>query len=251
MSELSVLRAPLAGGESGIGGATAGLLAARGAEVAVLDHDPAPVDQPVRGHAADVSDDASVRSAVTAAAHDLGGVDTLVNNARVGAIGTVEDNEDAEWHRVPDVNVLGMVRTARAALPRLRASAQAAVVNTCSVAATADLPQRALYSTSKGAILSLTPAMAADHIRDGIRVNSVTPGTADTPWIGHLLDRAPGPAAERAALEARQPLGRLVSAEEVAAAIVYLASPSATSGTGTALAVDGGTQGLRSRPEGR
>lgn len=90
--------------------------------------------------------------------------------------------------------------------------------------------------------------MAADHVREGIRVNCVNPGTADTPWIGRLLDRAGDPAAERAALEARQPTGRLVSADEVAAAVVYLAGPSAAAVTGTALAVDGGMQGLRLRP---
>ena len=123
-----------------------------------------------------------------------------------------------------------------------------AIVNTCSVAATAGLPQRALYSATKGAVLALTLAMAADHIAEGIRVNCVNPGTADTPWIGRLLDRADDPVAERAALEARQPIGRLVSPQEVAAAIAYLASPAASSVTGTALAVDGGMSGLRLRP---
>ncbi|MFI7347657.1 SDR family NAD(P)-dependent oxidoreductase [Streptomyces sp. NPDC049936] len=251
MSELSGLKALVTGGASGIGRATAVLLAARGADVAVLDLDPSTVDKPLRGYAADVSDDASVRSAVAAAAHELGGLDILVNNAGIGATGTVEDNDDAQWHRVLDVNVLGVVRTTRAALPLLRASAHAAVVNTCSIAATAGLPQRALYSASKGAVQSLTLAMAADHVREGIRVNCVNPGTADTPWVGRLLDQAPDPEAERAALEARQPMGRLVTAEEVAAAIAYLASPAAACVTGTALAVDGGMQGLRLRPEGR
>jgi NAD(P)-dependent dehydrogenase (short-subunit alcohol dehydrogenase family) len=141
-----------------------------------------------------------------------------------------------------------MVRVTRAALPHLRRSPAAAVVNTCSVAATAGLPQRALYSASKGAVLSLTLAMAADHVREGIRVNCVTPGTADTPWVGRLLDQADDPEAERAALNARQPMGRLVSADEVAHAITYLASPLSGSTTGTALAVDGGMQGLRVRP---
>ena len=91
----------------------------------------------------------------------LGGIDIVVNNAGIGAIGTVADNSDDEWHRVFDVNVVGMVRVTRAALPFLRASGHAAIVNTCSVAATAGLPQRALYSATKGAVLSLTLAMAA------------------------------------------------------------------------------------------
>ncbi|MFJ4355271.1 SDR family NAD(P)-dependent oxidoreductase [Streptomyces massasporeus] len=254
MSDFEGLRALVTGGASGIGRATAELLAERGAQVAVLDLDPSPLDKPLLAHRADVTDDASVREAVAAAVADLGGhgvLDVLVNNAGIGAQGTVEDNPDDEWHRVYDVNVLGMVRTTRACLPHLRASAHAAIVNTCSIAATAGLPQRALYSATKGAVYSLTLAMAADHVREGIRVNCVNPGTVDTPWVGRLLDAAPDPAAERAALEARQPSGRLVSAAEVAGAIAYLASPLSGATTGTALAVDGGMQGLRLRPVAR
>ncbi|GAP51573.1 SDR family NAD(P)-dependent oxidoreductase [Streptomyces azureus] len=253
MSGLSGLKAVVTGGASGIGLATARALAAQGAAVAVLDLDPGGVSEPLLGLQADVSDDASVRAAVGTAADRLGGIDILVNNAGIGAAGTVEDNSDEQWHRVLDVNVLGIVRTTRAALPHLRRAATArpgtaSVVNTCSIAATAGLPQRALYSASKGAVLSLTLAMAADHVREGIRVNCVNPGTADTPWVARLLDAADDPEAERAALNARQPMGRLVTADEVAAAIVYLASPAAASVTGTALAVDGGMQGLRLRP---
>ncbi|MER6381257.1 SDR family oxidoreductase [Streptomyces sp. NPDC001250] len=251
MSDFEGLRALVTGGASGIGRATADLLAARGARVAVLDRDPANVGKPLLAYRADVTDDSSVRAAVERAAEDLGGLDILVNNAGIGAQGTVEDNDDAEWQRVFDVNVLGMVRTARAALPHLRRSDRAAIVNTCSIAATAGLPQRALYSATKGAVYSLTLAMAADHVREGIRVNCVNPGTVDTPWVGRLLDAAPDPAAERAALEARQPTGRLVSAAEVAGAIAYLAGPLSGATTGTALAVDGGMQGLRLRPVGR
>ncbi|HEY0933155.1 MAG TPA: SDR family oxidoreductase [Trebonia sp.] len=245
MAELSGLAAVVTGGGSGIGRAAARLLAERGARVAVLDLDPG---DEFTALVADVTDDASVRRAVGTAAERLGGIDILVNNAGTGAIGTVADNPDEQWHQVFDVNVVGMVRVTRAALPRLRASPHAAVVNTCSIAATAGLPQRALYSATKGAVLSLTLAMAADHLAEGIRVNCVSPGTADTPWIGRLLAQAEDPVAERAALGARQPMGRLVTAEEVAAAIAYLASPLAASVTGTALAVDGGMSGLRTRP---
>jgi NAD(P)-dependent dehydrogenase (short-subunit alcohol dehydrogenase family) len=248
-TEFRGLAAVVTGGASGIGLATANLLSERGARVACLDLR-GEVPEPLTGLTADVTDDASVRAAVAGAAERLGGIDILVNNAGIGAQGGVEDNDDDEWHRVLDVNVVGMVRTSRAALPYLRASAHA-IVNTCSIAATAGLPDRVLYSASKGAVLSLTRAMAADLVGDGIRVNCVNPGTADTPWIGRLLSVADDPGAERAALEARQPLGRLVSADEVAAAIAYLASPFAAATTGTDLAVDGGMEGLRLRPRSR
>ncbi|MFE2093499.1 SDR family NAD(P)-dependent oxidoreductase [Streptomyces sp. NPDC059460] len=164
-TELHGLTTLVTGGASGIGLATATLLAERGADVAVLDLDPSGAPAPLHGFTADVSDDDSVHAAVQAAAAALGGIDILVNNAGIGAAGTVEDNPDAQWHRVLDVNVLGIVRTTRAAL-------------------------------------------------DG-----------------------------------RQPTGRLVTAQEVATAIAYLASPVAGSTTGTALAVDGGMAGLRLRPE--
>ncbi|MFG1686443.1 SDR family NAD(P)-dependent oxidoreductase [Nonomuraea sp. NPDC049269] len=240
------LKAIVTGGGSGIGLATATLLAERGMKVACLDVNP-PGD-PFIGIKVDVTDDAGVRAAVAEAAERLGGIDVVVNNAGIGAQGTVEDNPDSEWQKAFDVNVFGMVRVTRAALPYLRQSEHAAVVNTCSIAATAGLPNRALYSATKGAVLSLTLAMAADHVREGIRVNCVNPGTADTPWVGRLLDSADDPVAERKALNARQPMGRLVSAEEVAAAIAYLAGPDAGATTGTSLAVDGGMQGLRLRP---
>ncbi|MET8964972.1 SDR family oxidoreductase [Streptomyces sp. NPDC004074] len=246
--EFAGLTALVTGGASGIGLATARLLAVRGARVACLDLKPEDVPEPLIGIRADVADDASVRAAVEEAARVLGGIDILINNAGIGAQGTIEDNTDDEWHRVFDVNVLGMVRVTRAALPHLRRSDSAAVVNTCSIAATAGLPDRVLYSATKGAVLALTRAAAADLVHSGIRVNCVSPGTADTPWIGRLLDRAADPAAERAALNARQPMGRLVSAEEVATAIAYLASPLSGSTTGTDLPVDGGMQGLRIRP---
>jgi NAD(P)-dependent dehydrogenase (short-subunit alcohol dehydrogenase family) len=246
--EFSGLKAVVTGGASGIGLATARLLADRGAHVACLDLKPDGLPAPLAGVQADVTDDAGVRSAIDEAAHLLGGIDILVNNAGIGAQGAIEDNPDDEWRRVFDVNVFGIVRVTRAALPHLRRSRSAAIVNTCSVAATAGLPQRALYSATKGAVLSLTRASAADLVRDGIRVNCVNPGTVDTPWVGRLLERAEDAEAERAALEARQPLGRLVGADEVAAAIAHLASPLSASTTGTDLAVDGGMQGLRLRP---
>lgn len=242
------LVALVTGGASGIGRATAVRLQERGARVAVLDLDPASAPEGSLGITADVGDDGSVSAAVEAVVAEFGRLDVVVNNAGIGAQGTVADNDDDEWHRVLDVNVVGMARVARAALPHLRRSPAAAIVNTCSVAATVGLPQRVLYSASKGAVMSLTLAMAADHVREGIRVNAVSPGTADTPWVQRLLDRADDPTAERAALEARQPMGRLVSAEEVAEAIAHLASPRAASTTGTVITIDGGLERLRLRP---
>jgi NAD(P)-dependent dehydrogenase (short-subunit alcohol dehydrogenase family) len=247
--EFDGLVAAVTGGASGIGAAIAQRLMADGARVAVLDRD---VSNPPAGALAvqaDVTDDASVRAAVDRVLQEWGRLDVLVNNAGIGSQGTVADNPDDEWHRVLDVNLLGMVRATRAALPALRRSPSAAIVNTGSIAATAGIPQRAVYSASKGAVHALTRAMAADHLAEGIRVCAVAPGTADTPWVGRLLDRADDPAAERAALEARQPHGRLVSAEEVAGAVAYLAGPRATSTTGIVLAVDGGMQELRLRPK--
>jgi NAD(P)-dependent dehydrogenase (short-subunit alcohol dehydrogenase family) len=244
------LVAVVTGGASGIGAAVVRALAAQGARVATLDRGPVPATaaEDTLSIRADVTDDAAVRAGVEQVLARWERLDVLVNNAGIGAQGTVADNDDEEWHRVLDVNLLGIVRSTRAALPALRRSPAAAIVNTASIAATAGLPQRALYSASKGAVVSLTLAMAADHLAEGIRVNCVNPGTADTPWIGRLLERAGDPDAERAALEARQPHGRLVSADEVAGAIVYLASPRSGSTTGTSLAVDGGMQGLRLRP---
>jgi NAD(P)-dependent dehydrogenase (short-subunit alcohol dehydrogenase family) len=248
-AEFDGLKALVTGGASGIGLAIADHLADRGATVAVLDRDTRPVDDGRHvAVAADVTDDAAVRAAVGEATDRLGGLDILVNNAGIGAQGGVDANDDAEWLRVLDVNVLGLVRVTRAALPALRESRHAAIVNTCSVAATAGLPSRAAYSASKGAVLSLTMAMAADLLPDGIRVNAVNPGTADTPWVRRLLSSADDPESERAALEARQPHGRLVSAPEVAHAVAYFASPLAGSTTGTWLAVDGGMDRLRLRP---
>ena len=251
MGELDGLKALVTGGAAGIGLTIATMFAAEGAAVVVLDRAeerPQALRDEIGYIRADVTDDTAVRAAVDAAVESLTGLDILVNNAGIGAQGTVEDASDEDWLRVLDVNVVGTARVSRAAWPALRASDHAAVVNTCSIAATAGLPQRAVYSASKGAVAALTRAMAADGMPDGIRVNAVNPGTADTPWVARLLDSAADPAAERAALAARQPHGRLVRAEEIAHAVLYLASPRAGSTTGTEIAVDGGMAGLRLRP---
>jgi NAD(P)-dependent dehydrogenase (short-subunit alcohol dehydrogenase family) len=235
-SEFDGLVAIVTGGGSGIGAAIVQELLDGGARVAAFDLDPSGAPDGALPVTADVSDDGSVIRAVQQVADTWARVDVLVNNAGIGAQGSVEDNSDDEWLRVLDVNVLGIVRMSPA------------IENPGSRAPTAGLPQRAAYTASKGAVLALTRAMAADHLPEGIRVNCVNPGTADTPWVGRLLAAADDPDAERAALEARQPHGRLVSAQEVATAVAYLASPRSGSTTGTELAVDGGMQGLRLRP---
>ena len=245
MRDYDGLVALVTGGASGIGAAVVRELSSRGAQVAVLDRDPADAEHAMLSIACDISDPAAVEVAVAAVVARFGRLDVVVNNAGIGAQGDVAANDDDEWHRVLDVNVVGMARVTRAALPHLRVSPAASVVCTSSVVAVVGVPDRALYSASKGAVLALALAMAADHVRDGIRVNAVLPGTADTPWVGRLLESAPDPVAARAGLRDRQPLGRLVSPEEVAHAIAYLGSPLSGSTTGTALTVDGGMTGLR------
>lgn len=238
------LVAVVTGAASGIGAETGTMLRNRGAKVAALDLDPATwgADLSV---SCDVADDASVRQAVAEVVATLDGIDVVVNNAGVGATGSVEDTDDDTFRRLFEVNVLGGVRLVRACLPHLRRSRSPVVVNTSSVAATVGLPQRAAYSASKGALQALTLAMAADHVAEGIRVCAVAPGTVETPWVGRLLDQAADPHAERARLEARQPTGRLVAPTEVAAAICALASPGSPSATGSVTVVDGGLSSLR------
>jgi NAD(P)-dependent dehydrogenase (short-subunit alcohol dehydrogenase family) len=246
--EFDGLVAIVTGGASGIGAAVVQRLLDGGARVGVLDLAIEGAHADAFAVRADVADRASVVAAVDAVAAELGGIDIVVNNAGIGAQGTVADNGDDQWARVLSINVTGMARVSAAALPYLRKSDAAAIVNTSSIAATAGLPARALYSASKGAVSALTRAMAADHLPEGIRVNAVNPGTADTPWVGRLLDSSADPAAEREALAARQPHGRLVDPAEIAEAVAYLASPRNSSTTGTSIAVDGGMQELRLRP---
>lgn len=243
--EFKGLTAVITGAGSGIGLAVARALNSEGARVFGLDLAQGEMAPAATWIACDVGDPANVKTAFELIAQQTDTIDILINNAGVGAVGTVEDSTEDEWQRVLSINVIGISRVSAAAMPFLRKSAFPAIVNTCSVAATVGLPQRAVYSASKGAVMSLTLAMAADGIKEKIRVNCVNPGTADTPWVGRLLAKSQDPAAERQNLQARQPMGRLVSADEVASAILYLASPAQGSTTGTILTVDGGLHGLR------
>jgi 2-keto-3-deoxy-L-fuconate dehydrogenase len=241
---LTGLVAVVTGGASGIGHPTVRRLARAGADVTSLDLHPH--EEPGSSTlVADVRDADSIARALDEVVSRLGHLDLLVNNAGIGAQGTVEDNDDDEWSQVLDVNLMGAVRMARAAMPHLRSSSNPSIVNICSVAATVGLTNRVLYSASKGALRALTLAMAADYAREGIRVNCVSPGTANTPWIGRLLASAAEPEAEAAALRARQPIGRLVEPSEVAEAVAFLCSPASASVTGTEIMVDGGLRGVR------
>lgn len=234
------------GAASGIGAACVDAFVGHGDAVAALDREAVPDESGATvAVRADVADQEAVDTAVLRAVAALGGLDVVVNCAGIGAVGSVTENDDDEWRRVLDVNVLGIVRVARATWEHLRHGDAPAVVNVGSIAGHAGLPLRAAYTASKGAVHALTLAMAADGVADGIRVNAVAPGTADTPWVGRLLDAAPDPDAARAQLEQRQPMGRLARPAEIAAAVRYLASPEAAFTTGTILDVDGGMHGLR------
>lgn len=245
MSDFEGLAAIVTGGASGIGAATARLLVHRGARVAVLDRSTDGVPADLLAVQCDIADSEQVGRAVATVVDGLGRLDVLVNNAGIGAVGDIAANEDAEWARVLDINVTGIARITRAALPHLLRSDWASVVNISSAVAYVGVRQRALYSASKGAVLALTLAMAADHAEEGIRVNAVAPGTVATAWVERLLAAADDPEVAAAALRARQPIGRLVSAEEVAWAVASLASPEGASITGSVIRVDGGMTTLR------
>ena len=237
--------AVVTGAGSGIGLAVSRRLASDGATVFGLDLHEGDFGPTGTFITCDVSQEKSVIEAVATLRHHTTSIDILINNAGVGAVGTVVDATEKEWQRVFDVNVFGQARVTRLVYPLLAAGTHPAIVNTCSVASSTGLPQRAVYSASKGALESFTRACAADFLADNIRVNGVNPGTADTPWVRRLLDQAADPVTERALLEARQPISRMVSADEVAQAIAYLADARSGSTTGVILPVDGGMASLR------
>ncbi len=187
-----------------------------------------------------MTDAGSVDDAVARILDEVGSIDVLANVAGIGSTQTVIDTPPAVWEAVFAVNVRGIFHTCRAVLPSMIERGGGVVVNTASIAGMVGLGQRAAYCASKGAVIALTKAMAIDHVDQGIRVNCVCPGTIDTPWVGRLLASASDAGTARAALVARQPIGRLGTAEEVAKAIAYLAGDDAAFITGTELVIDGG-----------
>ena len=243
--EFAGLTAIITGSGSGIGLAVAKGLKERGATVFGFDINQGEMAPFATFIKCDIAEEASVESAFAEFKKASNKLDILINNAGIGSLTTVEKESDENWHKVLNVNVVGTARVSRSAIPLLRASKSAAIVNTASIAGTDGIPNRAAYSASKGAVLALTLAMATDHLVDGIRVNAVNPATTDTPWVKRLLDQSPDAKAARSALEARQPMGRLVSPAEIASAIIFLASPLQSSVTGTTISIDGGMHSLR------
>ncbi len=239
------------GGGSGIGRATVLAFAREGAQVAIADLSPARAEavaaearaagsRPPVPMAADVSQAADCARLVRDTESALGPLEVLVNNAGVGASGTVLTTDEATWDRLLRVNLKGTYLMSRAALQVMVPRRRGVILNAGSIAGLRAVADRAAYVASKFGIVGLTRAMALDHVKDGVRVNAVCPGTTMTPWIEERLAEAPDREAAMAALVARQPMGRLGTAEEMAAAYLYLASDESSFTTGTALVVDGG-----------
>ena len=238
------------GAGSGIGQATARVFAAAGDRVVVADYDAeaarATADElRLVGHEAlavtvDVSDRIQVRRMVSATIEAFGRLDVLVNNAGFGVAADVVETTEADLDRILDVNVKGVFFGCQEAIPAMLQGGGGIIVNVSSVAALAAVERRAAYIASKGAVIALTRSIAIDFMRRGIRCNCIAPGTVDSPWIGRIVDGQPDPVAARQKMVERQPLGRLGRPEEIARAVLYLASPEADFVQGTCLVIDGG-----------
>jgi NAD(P)-dependent dehydrogenase (short-subunit alcohol dehydrogenase family) len=234
------------GAGSGIGRAMAIAFSAEGATVVAADKDGASAAETTMGleHATamlvDVTQAPSVKGLIDDTHARHGRIDILCNNAGIGSSKTVVDCEPDEWDQLFAVNARGVYLGCKYAIPLMIAQGGGVIVNTASVAGLIGLPNRAAYCASKGAVVTLTKQVAVDYVAQGIRCNCICPGTVDTPWVARLLKEAADPTALRAELVARQPMGRLGTAEEVAQAALYLASDDAAFVTGTALVIDGG-----------
>jgi NAD(P)-dependent dehydrogenase (short-subunit alcohol dehydrogenase family) len=232
-------RALVTGAGSGIGLAIATALLERGADVIAVDLSTEAVPDDALRLTADVSNEQQVRATLEAVA-ERGPIDTLFNNAGIGSTTSIIDCEPDEWDRVFNVNVRGTYLMCKHVLPTMLERRFGVIVNTASVAGMIGLRDRAAYCASKGAIIALTKQIAVQWAADGIRCNSVCPGTVDSPWVARLLEQAQDPVAHREQLVARQPMGRLGLPREVAAAALYLASDAAAFITGSDLVIDGG-----------
>jgi NAD(P)-dependent dehydrogenase (short-subunit alcohol dehydrogenase family) len=230
-------RALVTGAGSGIGEAVARRLHAEGAEVVLADR----AGEPVRALAGELGEraepltlDVRDEDAVAAA---TGGLDVLANVAGIGSTTSAPDTALEVWEDVFAVNARGTFLCCKHAVPGMIDRGGGAIVNMGSVAGLVGLRNRAAYCASKGAVIALTRALAIDHVADGIRVNAVCPGTVDSPWVRRLVEDA-GESLD--ALRARQPMGRLGTTDEIAEAVLYLASDAAAFVTGSALVIDGG-----------
>jgi NAD(P)-dependent dehydrogenase (short-subunit alcohol dehydrogenase family) len=240
----------ITGAGSGIGRAMALLFAREGARVFAADLREADAQETARlvavergeaeSSAVDVSDSSDVQRMVGACLRRFGRIDILCNNAGTGSTQTVVDTPDELWDRVFAVNARGVFFGCKYVIPHMVEAGGGVIVNTASTAGLVGVKNRAAYCASKGAVIALTRAVAVDHVQQNIRCNCICPGTVDSPWVGRLLAQAEDPVAERAALVARQPIGRLGTPEEIALAALYLASDDAAFVTGTALVIDGG-----------
>ena len=236
--------AVVTGAGSGIGRATALALIRDGARVVAADVDPlslgetaALAENSILVVETDVSDEASVHALFEECDAEVGAPTLLANIAGIGSTTNAVDTELDEWERVFAVNARGTFLCCKHAIPRMTAAGGGSIVNMASIAGMVGLRNRAAYCSSKGAVIALTRALALDHVADGIRVNCICPGTVDSPWIRRLVGDA-GETMET--LVARQPLGRLGTPDEIAAAVLFLASDAAAFMTGSALVIDGG-----------
>jgi len=248
---LDGIRALVTGGSAGIGLAAARAMIAGGASVAIASRDPGAAAAEIGAHAvvADLSTPSGPADAVARTVDALGGLDVLVNNVGAARIAEWHEVPDAEWQAAWDTNVMSSVRAIRAALPHLRASEHAAIVNVASTAGKRPSAGMPHYSVTKAAVLSLSRLVADAHAKDGIRCNAVCPGPTRTPaWLaeGGLADQtAARSGAHREDVLANvgkgRPIGRMAEADEIAAVIAFLASPDASYVTGAAWSADGGT----------
>ncbi len=247
MERLAGKRTIVTGAGSGIGRAIALRLASEGARIVLADVDDAAargvaaeMDTQTLVHKTDVTKTSDVETLVGLAVSEWGGLDVMVNNAGVGVAGTAVTTTEGEYERVMDVCVRGTFLGMKHAIPAMAESGGGSVINMSSVAALVGLVDRAVYSAAKGAILAMTRASAIDHIGDGVRVNCIAPGTVDTPWVARITSGYDDPEEARANMQARQPHGRFVTPEEIAAMAAYLAADESASIIGACMIVDGG-----------
>jgi NAD(P)-dependent dehydrogenase (short-subunit alcohol dehydrogenase family) len=240
----------ITGAAAGIGAASAVLFASEGAKVVAVDIDREALDQvsdQIIGASgtclalpADVSQRDDVQSVLRSALQKFGRIDILFNNAGIVPTGKVEEISEEQWDRAMAINVKSMYLFCHAIIPKFKAQGGGVILNTASATALRAVVDRACYTATKAAVIGLTKSMALDCVRDNIRVNCLCPGTVDTPSLAQRLAALPDPAQARKNFVARQPMGRLGTAEEIAQAALYLVSPEAGFVTGMAFAIDGG-----------